>query len=261
MKRRFLTGMLIFFGLLNAARSDAETIKIGYWIHKPHHYLDANGTLRGASKAYFDMMAAKMGVDVEWVGPLPFIRLLNALQDGSIDGCVHYTALKPGMGDFVNRAEKPFHLAYSVLAVRKDNPLAHIASIADIEGYRIGWLTGVNPSPFLLANAAHVQMDLLAPGDSMWEQSIKKLLLGRIDAVHELNAFTLPFIAGQMGVADQIKVLTLPEPGEPVFVVFSKKSPNGKLFLEKYNAAQAATPFSQADYEKLMQQEFETLKK
>ena len=64
-----------------------------------------------------------------------------------------------------------------------------------------------------------------------------------------------------MGVADQIKVLRLPEPGEPMFVVFSKQSPNGKLFLEKYNAAQAAAPFSQADYEHLVQQEFGLLKK
>ena len=95
----------------------------------------------------------------------------------------------------------------------------------------------------------------------MWEQSLKKLLLGRIDAIHELNEYTLIAAAKEMGVADQIKVLRLPEPGEPMFVVFSKQSPNGKLFLEKYNAAQAAAPFSQADYEKLVQQEFELLKK
>lgn len=259
MKR--LACLLVCFGLFRAVCGEAETISIGYWNHKPHQYLSADGSTRGAAITHFTMMAANMGVDVEWVGPLPFVRLVNALRDGSVDGSVSYGSHKSGLGDFVYSGDQPTFLSYAVLVVRADNPLTQIASIQDVKGYRIGWLEGVEPSLFLRQHLASVQIDYITPSDTMWEQSLKKLLLGRIDAIHELNEYTLIAAAKEMGVADQIKVLRLPEPGEPVFVVFSKQSPNGKRLAEAYNAAQAAAPFSQADYENLVQQEFETFKK
>ena len=261
--KRVLLSVLMLFGIVVPLRHlNAETIKMGYWIHKPHQYLAADGTVRGASITHFEMMAAKMGHEVEWVGPLPFIRLVNALRDGSIDGCAIFGSQKPGLGDFVYSSDKPAFLSYAVLVVRADNQLTQITSIQDVEGYRISWLDGVEPSSFLQQNLAHVQMDYIAPSDTMWEQSLKKLLLHRIDAVHELNEFTLLAAAKEMRVADQIKILRLPEPGEPMFVVFSKRAPKGKLLVEQYNAAQAAMPpFSQEDYEKLIQQEFDALGK
>lgn len=255
--RPFVNIMVGMYILLWGQMNMAETIKIGYWIHKPHHYLDQSGQLRGASFIYFEAVAAKMGYTVEWVGPLPFLRLCNYMKDGVLDGMAHNTA-QSGLDAFVYSGQ-PYHHARAIFVVRQDNPLTQITSIQDVAGYRVGWLAEVSPSPFVSANVSQLRMDYLPPGDTMWEQSLTKLLDKRIDAIHELNAFTLPFIAAQMHIADQIKVLRLSDPPTPVYVSFSKQSPKGQVLIERYRAVQAALPFGDEEYEKLMQQEFETL--
>jgi ABC-type amino acid transport substrate-binding protein len=247
-------GLLLFFQEIGA-----ETIKIGYFSHKPHQYLSDTSTKpRGATISYFEAVAAKMGYEVEWVGPLPFLRLLDYLKDGTLDGAaVLAMANLPELQDFVYYGDKPYYAAQAIFVVRQENPLAQITSIHDVEGYRVGWLANVTPSQFVQDNLAHLRMDYLIPGDTMWEQSLKKLLLGRIDAIHELDAYTLPFAATQMHLADQIKILPLPEPPQPVYVGFSRQSPKGKLLAEQYNAVQRELPFTYGDYVKLVQQEFE----
>jgi ABC-type amino acid transport substrate-binding protein len=247
-------GLLLFFQDIGA-----ETIKIGYFPHKPHQYqTKPSEKPRGATVTYFEAVAAKMGYEVEWVGPLPINRLIDYLKEGRLDGGAHLARLiLPELEDFIYYGDKPFHYAQGIFVVRKDNPLAQITSVHDVEGYRVGWLARVSPSQFVQDNIAHLQMDYIVQADTVWEQSLKKLLLGRLDAIHELNAYTLPFIATQMHLADQIKVLLLPEPPQPVYMGFSRQSPRGKLLAEQYNAAQKELPFTHEDYVKLVQQEFE----
>lgn len=260
MMKRLLSILVVGLGLLISLQTGrAETIKIGYFSHEPFHYLDkTSGKARGAVITYFEAVAAKMGYAVEWVGPLPYIRMRNGLMDGTIDGYVGFV-FSPKYKELLYFGDKPFYAAQTIFIVRQDNPLTRITSIQDVEGYRLGWLADTIASPFVQNNLAHFQMDDIATGDTMWEQSLLKLLDGRLDAIHDMNAYTLPFIAAKMHILEQIKVLPLPEAPAPLHVVFSRQSPHGKTLLEQYNAVQAAMPFSQEDYEKLIQQEFDAL--
>ena len=259
MKRILIT--LVIGIMLFAAWSvnGAERITMGYFPHKPHQFLPDGATKpRGAMIAYFEMMAEKMGCEVEWIGPLPFTRLLDYLREGKIDGAVN-VAVFPEIQQIVMYGDKPIHFSQSVLVVRKENPLTKITAGQDVEGYRIAWLTNVSVLPFMQDNLSHFQMDYVPQSETVWQQQVKKLLLGRVDALYELNEYTLPYAAKELGVFDQIKVLPLPDPPIPMYVGFSKQSPRGQALVEQYNAAQASVPFTFDDYAALIQQEFDAL--
>ena len=236
----------------------AETIKMGYFEHHPHFITTEDGTPRGATIAYFEMVAEKMGYEVEWVGPLPMMRMNRMLNDGVLDGQPHETDIAT-YGETWYFADQPYHQAQAVFMVTQDNPLRSITTIEDVKGYRVGWIQHAPPSLFVYENQVHFQIDLIASNETMWERSLQKLLAGRIDAVHDLNLFTLPYIAKEMGIGDKVKTLILPEPPVPVYVVFSKQSPRGKELIEKYNQAQAELGFGHEDYVKLIQAEMEAL--
>lgn len=258
--KRLLMNILIGITLLAAwSANGAERITMGYFPHKPHQFLPDGATKpRGAMIAYFEMMASKMGYEVEWVGPLPFTRLLDYLREGKIDGAVNL-AVFPEIQQIVLYGNQPIHFSQSVFMVRKENPLTNITSGQDVEGYRVAWLTNVSVLPFMQENRSHFQMDYVPQSETVWQQQVKKLLLGRVDALYELNEYTLPYAAKELGVHDQIKVLPLPDPPIPMYVGFSKQSPRARLLLEQYNAVQADTSFNHDDYATLIQQEFDAL--
>jgi polar amino acid transport system substrate-binding protein len=260
MERRWLAVIILGVGLLFTVYArGAEPIKMGYWNNTPHCYLRGGETKpRGAAITYFEMMAAKMGSPVEWVGPFPLLRLFEYIREGSVDGNV-IVVRQPELLEVTYYGNQPYGNSQPILLVRKDCPVQQIRSVTDIEGFRVGWLAGASPSAFMREHLTHFRMDYMTPGDTMVEQSLQKLLLGRIDAIHEFGAFALLYTAKQMGIADQIKVLPLPEPPLPLYAGFAIKSPRGKLLLERYNVVQAETPFTTADYDKLLQQEIDAL--
>jgi hypothetical protein len=87
----FIVGLSILWSFQDIG---AETIKIGYFPHKPHQYqTESSGKPRGATVTYFEAVAAKMGYEVEWVGPLPINRLIDYLKEGRVDGGAHLAVL------------------------------------------------------------------------------------------------------------------------------------------------------------------------
>ena len=234
---------------------------MGYFQHQPHQYVNKEGQVKGATITYFEKIANKMGYEVEWVGPLPLIRLYAYFEKGKeIDGVAHILKILD-FEKYLYFGDKHYHLAQPIIAVTKENKLDKITSIEQIKGYRLWYLTVHSPSPFIRDNISHLQMWLVAPGKAMWRQSLKTLMAGRVDAIHDLNTFSIPYVAKKMNIDHQIKTLLLPEPPEPVYVGFCKNSPRGKLLLEKYNKAQAELKFDHDDYEKLIQIEFDMLSK
>ncbi|MBU1170252.1 MAG: hypothetical protein KKD44_11865 [Proteobacteria bacterium] len=74
--------LLVFFQGQNLG---AETSKMGYFMLPPHTFNDGvDGPAKGAGIVYFNEVAAKMGYDVEWIGPLPLPRLTEYLKKGGL---------------------------------------------------------------------------------------------------------------------------------------------------------------------------------
>jgi len=254
----FAMGLLCLISLPVCAE---ELIKIGYFPNKPFIYPnEATGKPQGAVVKYLEAVAEKMGYAVEWIGPLPLVRYATALKEGTVDVAAFIVKL-PETEELVYYSDQPLGLPRPVLIVRKDSPLTQITSIDDVKGLRIGWYVNISPSKFVQEHIESFQMDYMPLAENAGLQSLEKLLLGRVDALHELNAYSLPFLAAEHGLLDQIKVLPLPEPANSTYVGFSKTAPRGRMLLEQFNAAQAALGFTPEVYTQFIQEEFDAIAK
>lgn len=206
---------------------------MGYFNLVPHIYFDrSHQTLTGAAIDYFTRVAAAMGYDVEWTGPLPFPRLMRYLKEGKVDGSLMMNK-NPEREAFLFYPEAPFHWVRRILVVRHTNPLVHISSIDDIRGYRIGFMEDAHLSPFIKNNRDKITLELIG-GHDWVKQNLLKLDIGRLDAVYDLNAETMRYTAKLLKMQDRIRILPLPEPPGGVHVVFSKTAPEGLRLLALY---------------------------
>lgn len=142
----------------------------------------------------------------------------------------------------------------TVFVVKKDSPLKEIKSIDHVKGYRVGFIKNVYQTEFVSSHADQLSMEYLY-GEDWIKINLKKLIKGRLDAIYDLNEYTQLYEATLLSVADQIKVLPLPESPRAIYVVFSKKTKNGKELVEKYNAV-----CNEVDFTGFIEQEFELLK-
>lgn len=257
MDTRKLLFVLLIVSLLKVGACIAGPIKMGYFLLPPYQYLNKQEDAtqpKGATVKYFGVVAALMEEQVEWVGPLPLLRLVAYLKTGQLDGTVAFYR-SPEFEPFLHYAASPVLLAQPILLVRQDNPITEIQSIEDIRGYRIGHVVtaGGRYTPILDKYPDAITLDGL--GGNRWaENNIWKLLAGRLDAVFDRQPYTLQFVAARMQQYTQVKVLPIPDPPTPVYVVFSKMSQRGQVLLDKYNAI---LPKLKVDYKALTQQELD----
>lgn len=219
------------------AGAAGASISMGYFELPPHCYAERTnrfaGKPKGALIEYFEAVASEMGYETEWVGPLPLPRLSKYLQEGTIDGTVGFPKY-PKFEEFLDYPESHVFVGQPTLVVRKESPLEEIRSVDDIKGYRIGLVKSISGkyTPLLDDNRAELTVEELG-GDGWVEQNIRKLLAGRLDALFDRQDRTIPFVAKRLGLDSQIKVLAIPDAPTPFYMVFSKRSPVGKAFVER----------------------------
>jgi ABC-type amino acid transport substrate-binding protein len=257
--RRFLTfRCFVFFLFILACCTSlpAQAIRMAWFTVPPHMFPPKDGTTipTGPTIDLFNAIAARMGYSVEWVGPIPLSRLDRDRETGELglDGGVLTIKVDDWTG-YILYPKQPYFVAEPCFAVRSDNPLKKIDSIRDIEGYRIGFamtLKGFYPS-IILDNRDKLVIDEIT-GEDWTSRNIQKLLDGRLDAVYELNKYTLVYSATVAGVADKIKILLLPADPLAHYFVFNKTSPSGRELLEAYERAVAGMKF---DYNAMLEAE------
>ena len=249
---------LTLIPIILASNIYAETIKIGYFQLPPlqYFYNDAQGP-RGATFTYFKEMAAQLDYKVEWIGPLPLLRFSEKLKEGVIDGALGFHKNKI-TETFLHFLDKPLFFAQPILIVRKDNPLSQLCSINDIYGYKIGTAESLSGlfSPFFDNHREKITLEALG-SDTWLEQNIRKLLLLRIDAIFDRQPYSVQFIATKIHIEDQIKILPLPEPATPMYIVFSKASRQGEKYWSQFNTINLTFNL---DYEKLAEKELQWFK-
>lgn len=225
----------------------ADKIKMGYFNLIPHiFYNTTTKKLEGASFDYFTSVAAAMTYEVEWIGPLPFPRLIHFLKTGTVDGSLMMNK-NPERESFLLYPEKPYHWVQRVLVVRKENKLNKINSINDVLGYRIGFMEDAHLSPFIKDNRDKIILELIG-GKDWVTQNLLKLSIGRLDAVYDLNAETMRFAAKQLNMNDTIKILAVPEPPGGVNVVFSRAAPQGRVLLDLYQQEVNKSKLNYSDF-------------
>lgn len=131
--KTYVIGVLLVLQLMLGSEVMAATVKMGYFNLPPHMYATSEGKAQGASVRYVNTVFKLMGYDVEWVGPLPYMRLLHYIEDGEIDGMpLMQESEKEPLFFF---PDTPYYQPQPVFIVKKSNPLAKIGSITDIQDY------------------------------------------------------------------------------------------------------------------------------
>lgn len=137
MKQAVIVIMTLFVATQAMA---AGKIKMGYFNLVPHIFFN-KGTqkIEGASFDYFTAVASAMKYEVQWIGPLPFPRLIRYLKTGTVDGSLMMNK-NPERESFLLYPEMPYHWVQRILVVRKENKLNKIKSINGVIAYRIGFM-------------------------------------------------------------------------------------------------------------------------
>lgn len=254
----YISVLFLFISVIFTIQNiSAETIRMGFFNLPPHMYAaKESDKSQGLSIAYFEMVASQMGHKVEWVGPLPLPRLNNYLAHGEegLDGSIHFPK-QDFLEIFLYYPDNEYYSMHPVFIIKKEHPLIQINSIDDVRGYRVGMHDVPLPTAFIANNRDQLHLEPI-PGEEWACQNLKKLLANRIDAIYDLNQYTILFEAIKLGLHLQIKILPLPDPPEKTYVVFAKTSDKGKRLLEQYNAV---IKKSSIDYHILAEKEIDSI--
>ncbi|GAK60048.1 probable amino-acid ABC transporter [Candidatus Vecturithrix granuli] len=256
--RPYLFVVVIALVVFAGQALSADTIRMGYFMLAPHHYKDEGAAdPQGAAILYFEAVAAKMGYEVEWVGPLPLPRLTGELETGkTIDGTVGFPKY-PAFEAFLYYPNAPLYVGQPIFVVHKKNPLTQIRSIDDIQGYRIGLVKSASNryTPVIDDHRDAIQLEELG-GETWIEQNLEKLISDRLQALFDRQQYSIPFVAARLHLGSEIKVLPAPAPPTLLYIAFSKASERGQLLLEQCNAV---LPQIDLNYEELVQKEFDAV--
>ncbi|GBC63603.1 hypothetical protein DENIS_4601 [Desulfonema ishimotonii] len=166
--------------------------------------------------------------------------------------------MRPGRENFLWYTDSPFYLAKPNFIVKSHNSLKKISSVDDVKGYVVGQFNHAANSEFIMNNQAHFRFDRLAAGTTLFEQQLRKLIIGRLDAIHTLDEYTLLYEAKRLKIESQVKILLLPDSPFPFYSAFCKNN-KGEILVKKFNAAFHEAGFEPEDYKKLIHYEFEML--
>ncbi len=230
-------------------------LQIGFFNLPPHAYLQSGANEpQGAAVSYFNDVANLMGYEIDWIGPYPFPRLILDLQLGNVDGSI-FIAKQPEREEFLYYSKLPVNEITSIIAVMNDNPLSAINHAEDLNDLRIGTPSDVILGDFMSQLSDRVIFSNLS-GRTWFEQQLQRLVSGRIDAIYGRNNHSIIYEARRLGLLDQLKFLTVPEPPIEVFVVFSKLNPNASQFIDQFDQAASNLTF---DYEQYLEAHLNSL--
>jgi ABC-type amino acid transport substrate-binding protein len=226
--------------------ASGQAIRMSWFTLPPHVFpSEGGGRPTGPTIELFDAIAARMGYKVDWVGPIPISRLDSERETGELrlDGGILTVKTATSVKQLLYPS-RPYFSATPCLGVLADNPLRRIDSIEDIDGYRIGFVrtfASVYP-PFLADNRDRLDIEELSGAD--WtRRNVQKLVEGRLDAVFELNEYSLLYEAEMAGAGGRVKIVYLPSAPLDHYFVFNRNSPRAQALLDAYERAVAGMKF------------------
>ena len=203
------------------------TISVVFFQSYPHNYINEKKETVGVAVNYMNTLAHKAGFKVDYVGPIPFTRIMEQLRDGTIDGAMFLSYKKERL-KFLNYMSKPFDQGGQILLVKKDHPLVSLKNLDAIKDWRIGYFAGASKGILENRKDLNLHWDELS-GDTWRDQNILKLKNGRIDAIYDQSRISLLLTAKRMGFKEEFKKLEFSSGNEKLYIAFSKKSPHSNL--------------------------------
>jgi len=210
----------------------AEKIKVGYFNNEPHISQKADKPAGYLVDFWEKQIAPEMKVEVEWVGPVPPVRLLEMLKGGEIN-CIALLSKNPEREQLYDYPEKPFQKVIAGLAVPSDSIITKISSPSDLADKKVAFFkNGFIPASI---KPVKVSWDFLFGLD--WKvQGLNKALLKRVDGVFEPDLTTLKFtVENSPEFKGKFNFVEIPGTESENYSIFSKS--DNKKFMDLYNAA------------------------
>ena len=218
--------MLWLFCLLLPA-GDAEAFTVGYFLFEPHA-MPGDGKPTGAAVEYFrDHIAPEMGLDVKFVGPVPFARLLENFRAGEYDAVLLLVKNRKRAARYVYPAE-PFGEMTSALLADKTLLPDNVTSPESLRGLVIGyteraWRPQAMRRPWL-------KFDMVATM-SATIMNFRKFDQGRIDAIYSPDRNALLYRAERELVRRPHKIVSITDTTEGFYTVFHPGVPPAVVHL------------------------------
>ncbi|MBN2535453.1 MAG: transporter substrate-binding domain-containing protein [Spirochaetales bacterium] len=227
MKRIIILIFLLF--TLNSVFS--ETIRIGYYQFEPYIIFQGKDKSPGGpiGEYWQSYLIPGMKVTVEWIGPLPLLRLLKYFEEGKLDAIL----LFPRENELEKKylyPRTPFMTGRPGISLRKDNALDEISGKESLYNLKISYIKGGFLPSFL--QSASIQIDYTTK-EKYLAVNLEKLINKRVDAVFNLDIVTNRYEADKFGYGNQIKSLLLPVDPVEFFTVFTKTE-KGQRLLQLY---------------------------
>lgn len=190
-----------------------------------------NGRVTGAAVEYLrDHIAPEMGEPVEFVGPLPFPRLLEEFQEGRYDALLLISRSPERAGRFVYPRD-PYTVLVSGLLVPAGSLPDPVTSATQLRGLRIGYTAAMRPG---FMHDPSLTYDMVnAP--SATRINFRKYREGRIDAVFNPDRNALVYRLHRTKGLKPSAVVTIAGTAEGMYTVFHPKLP--RRYVESYEKA------------------------
>ncbi|GAA0405008.1 transporter substrate-binding domain-containing protein [Cocleimonas flava] len=212
--------MIMCSGFISLHTAYAQPLKFGFGDTEtyPRKWKE-NGEYVGVYIDIIKEVILRSGIDID-LEPYPHERLLQYLEDGKLDGAIGLYKNKE-REQYAVYVDIPIAWSSMRIFVKKED-LSSITGLNDLSGKVIGKIRGVSFNKDLEKAIEEGQFTI--EETATYEQSIKKLLAGRIDVLIAPN-FSTQYLLREMGVSEEISLLPLYfEPVRPVYILFSKPS-------------------------------------
>jgi hypothetical protein len=209
-----------------------ETIRIGYYQFEPYVIFQGkNKAPGGPAGEYWQVyLIPEMKVSVEWVGPLPLLRLLKYFKQGKLDAVLLFPRDEEMAKKYLY-PQTPFMTGRPGLSLLKDFPLEKISRKNDMYNLEISYVKGGYLPPLLKSESILIDY---TTKEKYLAVNLDKLMKKRVDAVFNLDIITIMFEADKHVYGDKIKTLLLPVRPIKFYTVFSP-SEQGQKILRLYN--------------------------
>ncbi len=246
------TKLVIFFILQLFCRtiladeaSPKPEMLVGFFQLAPHAFINEQQEPAGAAIDYMTQdIAPKLGVKITWQ-MVPFSRLIHLLDTNKIDAALTLAKTPEREATYLY-PETPITFMQSGIAVLANSHLTAVTKHADLHGTKIIFTKGGYLSPFMRDPSLDIRYIV---GDSNIFRTMLRLIVAeRADAVYNPTMLTLQYEAREIGVADGIRMIPLPDDPVGLYTVFPK---NRKALFQQFNQLNTAN-HDHASYQELL---------
>jgi len=227
----FIASLMLHCWCINASAENTapEKIIVGYFDFPPHTF-PQNSMQPSAALAYFDKIAQKMGVEVEYKH-YPLSRLVFLLDHQRLDAAL-FLAKTEARTKVFSYPSKPYFTTNSVFVVPSTSSLKSARDIEQKSTLQLVVWEGGFHSPTLTASK-----NTLVPlsGNDVAARGIQLVVNGRFDAFFSPDSHAIEYEASVSGKTDSIRILPISGEDLDIYSVFSQKSAN--VFLKRYERA------------------------